>query len=218
MKLLLLLFTLALLPATAGAYPHDARLSGRLKREFDARLRSTAVGRELYARLEKAGAGPAGLRVLVRRDAAECLAWFDPEANVIYFNSRFVLKFFSAKGFKDTQVVEVLAGRAAARAELVKYAAPIYLHELVHALQFYLYPEYRQDAGGNPLEWEYEAYLTEDMYIHERMQADPGLLKAFITGAYTDLYTANVLGSYFTLSLDKENYKKKINKYYEMKT
>lgn len=215
MKLLLVFLSLALLPARARAYPHDARLSARLKSAFETQLRSTAAGRELYARLEKAGAGPAALKVLVRRDAADCFAWFDPESNAIYFNSRFILKFFSAKGFKDPQVVEVLAGRAPARAELVKYAAPIYLHELVHALQFYLYPEYRQDAGGNPLEWEYEAYLTEDMYIHERMKEDPGLLKAFITGAYTDIYTANVFGSYFTLSLDKESYKNKINKYYE---
>ncbi|MCX5793089.1 MAG: hypothetical protein NTY45_12870 [Elusimicrobia bacterium] len=206
---------LLLLPVWAGAYPYDARLSARLKGEFDADLRANAVGRELFGRLGKAGPAREALRVLVRTDPAECFASFDPDSNAIYFNSRFILKFFAAKGFKDRRLVELLSGNKKARAVLVKYAAPVYLHELVHALQFYLYPEYRQDAGANPLEWEYEAYLTEDMFVHERMKADPALLKAFITGAYTDLYTANILGSYFTLSLDKENYKERIRRYYE---
>lgn len=215
MKTLLFALALALVPAAALAYPHDAQLSARLKKEFEAEISSTAAGRELFARLEKAGPGYTALRVLVRRDPSDCLAWFDPGANAVYFNSRFILKFFAAKGFKDPQVVEVLWDNKKVRAELVKYANPICLHELVHALQCYLYPEYRRDAGANPLEFEYEAYLTEDMYVHERMKAAPKLLKDFIRGDYTDLYTANVFGSYFTLSLDPEQYKEKIRRYYE---
>lgn len=215
MRTLLFALALGLAPSAALAYPHDAQLSARLKKEFEAEISSAAAGRELYARLEKAGPGYAALRVLVRRDPSDCLAWFDPGANAVYFNSRFILKFFAARGFKDPQVVEVLWDNKKVRAELVKYAHPIFLHELVHAGQCYLYPEYRRDAGGNPLEFEYEAYLTEDMYVHERMKADPRLLKAFIRGAYTDLYTANIFGSYFTLSLDPEQYKEKIRRYYE---
>lgn len=213
MKLLLTL--LLLLPVRAGALPYDARLSGKLKSEFEAQLRSTATGREFYARLEKTGPAHKALRVLIRREAADCFAWFSPEDNAIYFNSRFILKFFKAKGFRDSRVVEALSGHGHERGVLVKFASPGYMHELVHALQFYLYPEYRQDAGVNPLEWEYEAYLTEDMYVHERMKAEPELLKAYIAGAYTDIYTANAFGSYFTLSLDKESYKEKINRNYE---
>jgi len=213
MKLLLL--CLLLFPAKAGAYSYDKALSGKLKGEFDARLRSNPVGRELLGRLEKSGPAYAGLRVLVRREASNCFAWFAPEDNAIYFNTRFILKFFKAKGYKDSQLAEVLAGSGRARGALAKYANAVYLHELVHALQFYLYPEYRQDAGANPLEFEYEAYLTADMYAHERMKTEPGLLRAYITGAYTDIYSANLFGSYFTLSLDKERYKEKIRKYYE---
>ena len=205
---------LLLVPACAGAYQHDAALSARLKKEFAAQLRSTAAGRELYGRLEHTGRY-ASLRVLARSDGSDAFAWFDPDTNAVYFNSRFILKFFAAKNFKDPQVVEVLWSNKKVRAELVKYAHPIYLHELVHALQCYLYPEYRQDAGGNPLEFEYEAYLTEDMYVHERMKADPELLREFIKGDYTDIYTSNIFGTYFTLSLDPERYKERIRRYYE---
>jgi len=213
MKRLPFVLLLLLLPYRAGAYPYDARLSARLKGEFEAVLRTTAAGRELYGR--KSGPAYPRLRVLVRRDAADYFAWFDPATNAIYFNSRFVLKFLRASEFKDPKIVKALAGDNKLRPNLVKYANPVYLHELVHALQFYLYPEYRQDAGANPLEWEYEAYLTQDMYVHERMKADPGLLKAYITGTYTDIYTASMFGSYFTLSLDKERYKERIRGVYE---
>ncbi|HAN04084.1 MAG TPA: hypothetical protein DCW72_06540 [Elusimicrobia bacterium] len=210
----LILCLALLLPAPAGAYPHDAALGAKLKREFAVQLSSSAAGRELYARLEKTKKYKA-LRVLVRRDKGDAFAWFDPDANAVYFNSRFILKFFDAKGFSGAQVVEVLWSNKKVRAELVKYAHPIYLHELVHALQCYLYPEYRQDAGANPLEFEYEAYLTEDMYIHERMKADPALLREFIRGSYTDIYTDTVFGTYFDLSLDPEKYREKIRRHYE---
>ena len=214
MRRLLAFLSVLLLPAFAGAYQYDARLSAKLKKEFEAQLRAVPAGRELYGRLGKIKSY-SGLRVLVRRDASPCFAWFDPEKNAVYLNSRFILKLFEAKGFKDGQVVEVLWGNKKVREELVKYSNPIYLHELVHAAQCYLYPEYRQDAGANPLEFEYEAYLTEDIYVHERMKADPALLKSFIRGAYTDLYTETVFASYFTLSLDVDRYKEKIRKYYE---
>lgn len=215
MKAVFLSLSLLCLPAAARAYPHDAQLSADLKKEFEAVLSSVSVGRELYARLAASGPGYASLRVLARRDPSDSLAWFDPAANAVYFNSRFILKFFEAKGFRDKEVVAVLWSNKKVRAELVRYANPVYLHELVHALQCYLYPEYRKDAGGNPLEFEYEAYLTEDMYVHERMKADPALLRDFVRGTYTDIYTSNAFGSYLTLSLDPGSYREKIRRYYE---
>jgi hypothetical protein len=215
MKMAIIALVLAFLPAAAGAYPYDARLSAKLKKEFETAISSSAAGGELYARLAKAGPGYGKLKVLVRRDAADCFAWFDPEANAVYLNSRFILKLFETRGFRDPQVVEVLWSNKEVRAELVKRVNPIFLHELVHALQCYLYPEYRRDAGANPLEFEYEAYLTEDMYVHERMKADPAPLKDFIGGVYTDVYTANIFGSYLSLSLDPERYREKIRRFYE---
>lgn len=212
MKFLMCL--LLLLPSTAGAYQYDARLSAKLKREFEAKLAATGTGRELLARLGRTR-DYAALRVLARKDASEAFAWFDPDDNAVYLSSRFILKFFAARNFRDARIVEILAGNKEVRTELVKYVNPIYLHELVHALQCYLYPEYRQDAGGNPLEFEYEAYLTEDIYVHELMKKDPALLRAFIRGTYSDIYTANIFGSYFTLSLSPDKYREKIRRYYE---
>ena len=213
MKLPLVL-ALALLPSAAGAYPYDSRLSARLKGELEKQLVSVPAGRELLERLA-ATKNYAGLKVLARKDDSVAFAWFDPEDNAVYLNSRFILKFFAARNFRDAKIVRILCGNKEVRAELVKYIAPIYLHELVHALQCYLYPEYRQDAGANPLEFEYEAYLTEDIYVHERMKKDPALLRAFIRGTSTDLYTANVFGSYFALSLDPDKYREKIRRIYE---
>lgn len=210
----LLLCLLLLPPAAAQAYRYDARLSARLKSELEVKLRSTETGRELLGRL-KGQKSYRSLRVLARNEDSDMLAFFDPEANAVYLNSKFILKFFEARKFKDSRVVEILWSNREVRAELVKYLSPVYLHELVHALQCYLYPEYRQDAGGNPLEFEYEAYLTEDMYVHDLMKASPGLLRSFIKGEYYDLYTANALGSYLTLSLDPARYREKIRRYYE---
>lgn len=214
MKPLLLCLSLLLLPSAAGAYRHDARLSAKLKREFETAVLTTRTGRDLHARL--AGApGYKALRVLARSDKSDALAWYDFETNAVYLNSRFILKFFDAKKFSDAKVVEILAGNKEVRAELVKFAAPVYLHELVHAAQCYLYPEYRQDAGANPLEFEYEAYLAEHLHIHETMKASSETLRGFIRGTYSDIYTSNILGGYFMLSLDPEKYRENIRRRYE---
>ena len=214
MRRLLLTLALLPLPSLAAAYRHDAALSAKLKSQLEARLEATAAGRDLLARLKKTKSY-ARLRVLARTDPSDSLAWFDPDPNAVYLNSRFILKFFEARKFKDAGVVDVLWGNREVRDELVKYIGLVYVHELVHALQCYLYPEYRQDAGANPLEFEYEAYLTEDMYVHEVMKAAPKLLREYVRGDYTDVYTADALGTYFTLSLDPERYKEKIRRYYE---
>ncbi len=206
---------LIFMPARAMAYRHDAGLSAKLKAEFEAVISSAPSGRELYGKLAGAGPGYTALRVLARRDPSDWFSWFDPGSNAVYFNSRFILKFFAAKGFDEAGVVDVLWGNKEVREELVKRAAPLYLHELVHALQYYHYPEYRRDAGANPLEFEYEAYLTEDIYVHERMKADPSLLRDFISGTYTDIYTADIFATYFALSLDPGLYREKIRKNYE---
>lgn len=210
----MLLLAALLSPCPAAAYRHDDRLSSMLKTELGADLRTTRTGRELLDRLN-GRKKYRQLRVLARSDPSDSLAWFDPSANTVYLNSRYILRFFEAKGFKDPQVVEVLWSNRKVRLFLVKYISPVYLHELVHALQYYEYPEYRRDAGANPLEFEYEAYLREDMYVDELMRADPDLLRKFIRGEYGDVYTSNVLGSYFMLSLDPGKYKEKIRRYYE---
>ena len=207
---------LALVPRAGFAYRYDAALSAALKKDFALAIKKTPSGREFYSRLEASGPGAAKMRVLVRRDSGRLLSWFSVKDNAVYFNSDTILKFFSAKRFKDAKSVEILYKNKEVRAELVKYSDAVYLHELTHALQTYKYPHYRLDVPEeNPVEFEYEAYLTEDVYTHEKLKNDPKLLKDFISGAYYDVYTDNVLSSYLDLSLDPDTYREHIRKKYE---
>ena len=213
---LLSLVFIALAPCLGYAYRYDARLSAVLKKDFARTIKKTASGREFYARLEAAGPEAAKMRVLVRRNTGRMFAWFDVKENAVYLNSDTILKFFSAKHIKDAESAHIIYSNKEVRAELVKYADALYLHELTHALQTYKYPHYRLDIPeANPVEFEYEAYLTEDLYTHEKLKNSPKLLKDFISGAYYDMYTENSLGSYLALSLDPDAYKEKIRKKYE---
>lgn len=206
----------AFIPLPGFSYRYDAALSKALTRDFAKTIKKTASGREFYARLEASGPAAGKMRVLVRRGSGKMLAWFDVKENSVNFNSDTILKFFSAKRFKDAESVEILYKNKEVRAELVKYADALYLHELTHALQTYKYPHYRLDIPEeNPVEFEYEAYLTEDLYTHEKMQNSPKLLKNFIGGAYYDMYTENSLVSYLALSLDPDAYREKIRRKYE---
>lgn len=239
--------------------------------DFEKTIKTLPHGVEIYARLASAGIKNSQRRVLLRSDNGPWLAYFSCQENAIYFNSRFIAGFFGvrAKGYKDREMIEIMLKSSKARAEFVKRADSVYLHELVHALQSYLYPEYSVStadsaretaikgkgtgkvnaapspnfistfsislpvisgqtdatlavASGSegavsaiPLEFEYEAYFTEDLYTHEKMKRSPKLLKAVISGAYYDLYTENALGSYLTLSLDPAAYRERIRKKYE---
>lgn len=217
MNLLTLSAALALFAGSAAAYEFDQALGRELSAEFKKTIASSAIGAEIYSRLESTG--PAGAAeppgILLRADASAWLAHYDGGNNTIYFNSRSVARFFGAKKMKPARLIAALHKDAAARAAFVKRADVLYLHELVHALQRRLYPVWRGAAGGNPVEFEYEAYLIEDLYCHEKMKKDPALLKSFINGSYYDLYTADTLGAYLMLSLDMDDYRDKIRKKYE---
>ncbi|HCE98036.1 MAG: hypothetical protein A2X34_01430 [Elusimicrobia bacterium GWC2_51_8] len=215
MKCLLLGMFFLSLTGAARAYPYDARLDMVLAGDFKKIICASSGGRELYSRLARSGPENSRRRLFLRSDKGPWLAYFSRQDNAIYFNSRFIMRFFGVKNRKDTEVIEILLKNSKARAELVKRADSVYLHELVHALQTYLYPDYGGSAAAIPLEFEYEAYFTEDLYTHEKMKRSPKLLKAFISGAYYDLYTENALGGYLKLSLDPAAYRERIRKKYE---
>lgn len=216
---MLLAAALGFFPAAAGAYEFDQALGQELSAEFKKVITAAPVGAELYARLEStspAGEMPEPPGVLLRRDDSAWLAHYDAAANAVYFNSKFVARFFGVPKMKPAKLVEKLHKYPASRAGFVKDADVLYLHELVHALQGRLYPNYRLERpGGNPVEFEYEAYLIEDLYFHEKMKKDPARLKALIAGSYYDLYTASAMATYLMLSLDMEDYREKIRKKYE---
>ena len=219
MERLLLTAALALLPNGALAYEFDQALGKQLSAEFKTAISSYAIGAEVYARLESPAPGGGAAQapgILLRYDGAAWQAHYDAAENAIYFNTRYVMQFFGVKKLKPAQLIERLHRNAGARAALVECADALYLHELVHALQRRLYPNYRlAAAAGNPVEFEYEAYLTEDLYCHEKMKRDPGRLKAFINGTHHDLYTAGTMGTYLMLSLDMDDYRERIRKKYQ---
>jgi hypothetical protein len=208
---------LLLLPALCGpllAYKHDDSLGKKLLGEFRAEITSRRTGADFYARLDAAPEA-SGLRVLLRRAPAERVAWYDPAGNAVYFNTRHVQEFFDIKGYRDSRIIEILNVGKQARAEFVKRADALFLHELVHALQSYLYPRYRAGAAAaNPVEFEYEAYFTEDLYFHEKLSDSPALLEKFLKGEEQDVYTSHSLAGYIELSLDADRYREYIRSRY----
>ncbi len=198
----------------AAAYRYDDPLSAKLLREFRAVIEARPSGREFFSRLD-ARPESEGLRLLLRRAPAERLAWYDPVGNAVYFNTRHVQEFFAVKGYRDSRMIEILNAGKPARAEFVGRADALFLHELVHALQSYLYPRYRAGAAdANPVEFEYEAYFTEDLYFHEKLADSPGLLRAFLRGEEQDVYTSHSLAGYIELSLDADRYREYIRSRY----
>ncbi|MBU2529902.1 MAG: hypothetical protein KKD35_02585, partial [Elusimicrobia bacterium] len=207
--LMIMVFTL-----NSAAYRYDKALSKKLKNDFSAVILQTKTGENFYERFKKIGAEFP--EILIRKDKPSRLAYYVMEENKIYFNSSYITEFFTAKENKDPKIIEILYTRKDAREEFVKFADALYLHELVHALQTKLYPNYRRDIPqGNMIEFEYEAFFTEDMYFHEKMKNNRKLMKDFLDLKYDDPYLSHNMSSYLNLSLDIDNYRGNIRKMYE---
>jgi hypothetical protein len=200
----------------ARAAGSEDALSRALLRDFKKEIVKHPSGREVYSRLARSGPEGGRLRAVVRYEAGEGIASFDPEENAVVLNSAAMSGFFGIKKEDPGSAPALLSEDPAARAALAGRADSTFVHELVHALQYYLYPNYRRDVPkGVPLEFEYEAYMTESMYTHEKMARDPARLRVFLRGGGRDVYTVAAMNSYLALSLDPESYKEKIRGLYE---
>ena len=198
------------------AHKYDDALSRMLSLDFETAIKKFPSGREVFARLEQAGPRAGALRILIRPGSRGSVASFYDSENAVRFNSGPMSGFFGMEGADSPALIELLYRDPKARAALVDRADATYLHELTHALQGYLYPNYRRDVPrGIPLEFEYEAYLTGNMYTHEKMRGSPELLKRYLDGSGYDVYTFAALSGYLSLSLDLELYKENIRKKYE---
>ena len=207
-------------PVCAGEPDFSEKLEALLTREFVSVLDKTPTGKEITDRVRADAPKEKGFpSILLKREDSQRIAWFDYDEWTIYFNSKHVAGFFSIKGYSDGRITRVLALSPAVRKEFVDSADVIYAHELTHAAQFARYPYYMQDASlEDPIEFEYEAYFVEDLYFHEKMKRDPGLLKRFLEADYSDIYMEHALESYLSLSLDIDEYKKTIRQRYEAET
>jgi len=219
MRLILIIGLLAAVSVPSRAEKHDTLLSGLLARDFQKNIMALPSGRAAYSRLEKAGPPARTLRILIRRDPGNWLASFSPEDNAVYFNAVPLAGFLGVKDASESAVALLLYRDPGARAALAGRADATFLHETVHALQYYLYPDYRRDVPkGVPLEFEYEAYLAETIYMHEKLSRSPERLRTFLRGGGRDVYTVAAMNGYLALSLDLAAYKENIRKMYEENT
>lgn len=210
-----LLALLLLCAAPAAARPVDLRLSSVIKADFETAVSSYPMGGTFLRKIKDNVPEYSWLSVVFGRSSGDNLAWYDGEHNAIFFDSDSALKFLRSRGYRGRDPAALLLKDRRARAELVRSAGAVYMHELVHALQYYTYPEYYKDAGGIPLEFEYQAYLVEDLCLHDQLKAEPGLLRALLRGTLDDIYIGSNFGSYLNFSLDPERYREHIKKLYE---
>ncbi|MCK4936706.1 MAG: hypothetical protein KAR84_07615 [Elusimicrobiales bacterium] len=214
MRLIYSLLVLFIFSLNLSAYRYDKALSKKLKDDFSVVIQKTETGKHFYERFEKIGAEFP--EILIRKDKPSRLGYYVMEENKIYFNSSYITEFFTAEKHNDPKIIEILYKRKDAREEFVKFADALYLHELVHALQTKLYPNYRRDIPqGNMIEFEYEAFFTEDMYFHEKMKNNRKLMKDFLDLNYTDPYLSHNMSGYLNLSLDIDRYRENIKKMYK---
>lgn len=207
---------LIMFSSNLSAYRYDKALSKKLKNDFLAVILKTETGKQFYERFQRIGAEFP--EILIRKDRPLRFAYYLIEENKIYFNSSYITKFFTVKEHKDSKIVEILYKRKDAREEFVKFADAIYLHELVHALQTKLYPNYRRDIPrGNMIEFEYEAFFVEVMYFHEKMKNNRKLLKDFLSFKYSDPYFSHDMIGYLNLSLDVDRYRENIKNMYHQR-
>ncbi len=214
MKELLCLALLAL-AVPAAARPSDARLSPLIKADFETAISSYPLGRAFIEGIRALDTDYSWLPVVFAPGEDDEQAWYDPEHNAIFFNSKVALKFLRARGFRGRDATAILLRSRAARAALAASAGPVYMHEFIHAVQSYTYPDYYRDALGTPLEFEYQAFLIGDICLHERLRAEPGLLRALMKGAASDVYVESIFPSYLNFSLDPDVYRERIKKLYE---
>lgn len=199
----------------ARALTYNFTLSAKLKRDFGKTLSQAESGKKLLERFEKIGAPFP--EILIRKDRRDRFAFYAPGENRIYFNSGYVLSFFAVEEEKsDAEIVEIFQKKKEAREEWVKYADAVFVHEFVHALQNWRYANFAADVlSGNMTEFEHEAYLTEDLYFHQKMKNNPEIMKKFLNGEYWDPYTEHSMASYLNLSLDIVDYRENIRRRYE---
>ncbi len=214
MRLICSFLILIIFSLNSSAYRYDKPLSKKLKDEFSVIIQKTGTGKQFYERFQKIGAEFP--EILIRKDEPLRLGYYVMEENKIYFNSSYITEFFTAEEQGDPKIIEILYKRKDARKEFVKFADALYLHELVHALQTKLYPNYRRDIPqGNMIEFEYEAFFTEDMYFHEKMKNNRKLMKDFLNLDYNDPYLSHDMSSYLNLSLDIDKYRENIKEMYK---
>jgi len=196
-------------------YKEDSYLSDKMTQKYKDIIMQTRTGKEFYKRfMDKRG--DKFPKIYLRNSDFQGLGWYEIGEDAIYFNTKYLMKFFDIKGYADSKIITVMNNNKKALSEFVYYTDTLYLHELIHCLQDTIYGKNRyMKEGGLFLEFEYEAFFISDMYFHEKMMKNKVLFKKILSNEYSDIYTDYDIAGYLMISMDPVEYKKNIEKRYK---
>jgi len=196
-------------------YKEDLELSNKMTQKYKDIITQTKTGKEFYKRFIDIRSEKFP-KIYLRNSNFQGLGWYEIGEDTIYFNNKYLMKFFGIKGYKDSKIISVMNKNPKALNEFVYYTDTLYLHELIHCLQDTIYGKNRyMKESGLFLEFEYEAFFISDMYFHEKMMKNKILFKKILSGDYSDIYTDYDIAGYLMISMDPLEYKKNIEKRYK---
>lgn len=192
------------------SYPQDSFLSDKLNLHYKEIITKTEIGKEFYLRFEEEG--KKFPKILIRYSKGGGLAYYVPQKDSIYLNSKYIRIFFGIKGYGDEKIIKAFNTDEKIRKEFVSYSDGVYLHELVHAFQNRKYGKtYYMQEGKIPLEFEYEAFFLSDLYFYEKVKQNRKLFYDLLSGKYWDVYTGSDLAGFLKISMDPKKYKDEIS-------
>ncbi len=219
MKIIIKVFFILLsISPYAHGYEYEKELSKKLNSEYKKIISKTQSGKEFYKRY--AIASSRYPKVLLRYSDDNWLGWYEPEKERIYLNTKYIMIFFGIKDYTDEKIIKVMALSEKVRKEFVRYSDSLFLHEMVHSLQYKAYKEARyKNENELFIEFEYEAYFISDMYFYEKMENNKKLFYDIISNKYNDLYTSYSMGGVLNLIYDIDEYRDNIkNRYIDEKS
>lgn len=140
------------------------------------------------------------------------LAWYEPYGKV-FFNLKYLMIFFDIEDYDYKRIERVLRVSNKVREEFVNYTDFLFVHELVHHIQHKKYKnlaKYRKEF----VEFEYEAFMTMDIYFFEKIKKNKKFFNDVISKKYYDLYTDYAVTGFISSLNYYDKYLEEINKRY----
>lgn len=140
------------------------------------------------------------------------LAWYEPYGK-IFFNLKYLMIFFNVEDYDIHKIQKVLRFAKDVRKEFVKYSDFLFIHEIVHHLQ---YKKYKNLVNYRDVfvEFEWEAFIYTDLYFFEKMKKNKKMFLDIISFKYYDLYTDYAMGGFISSLNDYDKYLDEIKERY----
>ena len=193
--------------------PDEVRLCALLTADFRAELQKRGSGREILSYFSSPEHPLPN--IYIKNGSPGQLAYFDSRTGLIFLDARAARRFFGLGNMTPEKFSSWLAARPKAARRLCASADALYLHELTHASQLLRFASYAPELErAKPVQFEYEAYITQDRYTDEKLRQSPSRLKKYFTAPGRDIYLESALATYLSLSLDMEKYRAMIKERY----